>query len=322
VRFSGRHADNIVQYVHALERRIGAMAKSHSLLTTGGWKGASLLRLIEDELSSHRPPGHASIRLHGENIDLDPKSAMAVGLVFHELATNAVKHGSLTKVDGVVSVDWSKVRRDGHDWLIIDWRETGGPPVTAPTRNGFGRNLLERVFAADVQGRATLEFNAEGVRCVLEIPYARVMIHPDATGPQAPLPSVPASGAPSKPLRNLKVLVVEDGALIALELCETLIGYGAEIVGPCSQLADALDIGAREAIDVALLDVDLNGTKVWPVAELLGERGIPFFFATGFTDANLRPPKFRKSQTINKPYDTDLLLSMMTAIAIGKHAAA
>ena len=83
VRFSGRNTVNIAEYAHALERRIGAMAKSHSLLTTGRWKGASLRTLIEDELSSHRPLGDASVQLKGEHFDLDPKAALAVGLVLH-----------------------------------------------------------------------------------------------------------------------------------------------------------------------------------------------------------------------------------------------
>ncbi len=124
------------------------------------------------------------------------------------------------------------------------------------------------------------------------------------------------------PLRGLKVLVVEDGALISLELCETLSRYGAEIVGPCSQIKEALIVGASQAIDVALLDVDVNGVQVWPVAALLAKRHIPFFFATGFTDTALRPPLFRNTSTINKPYDTDLLLSMMLATAADKRGAA
>jgi len=321
VRFSGRHANNIADYAHALERRIGAMAKSHSLLTTGRWKGAPLRTLIEDELASHRPRGHASVRISGDDVDLDPKAAMAIGLVLHELATNAVKHGALSAEHGVVWLTWSMTQRDGLDWLTIEWRETGGPRVTTPTRSGFGRTLLERVFGADVQGRATVEFRPEGLRCVLDIPQSRLVSSTETPASVEVARTTPAP-ANAKPLNGLRVFVVEDGALIAMELCETLIHYGAEIVGPCDRIDDALAVGAGQAIDVALLDVDLNGEKVWPVAELMSGRHIPFYFATGFTDASLRPEPFRHTATINKPYDTDVLLSMMTAMAANKAGAA
>ena len=321
VRFSGRQADNIVDYTHALERRIGSMAKSHSLLTTGRWKGAPLRKLIEDELSSHRPRGHVSVQLIGEDVDLDPKAALAVGLVLHELATNAVKHGSLSVEGGTVSLEWSYVRRDGQDWLTLEWREIGGPVVQAPTRSGFGRTLLERVFAADVQGRAVLEFRPDGLHCVLDIPHSRVISHAEATPPAPIVVSLPAP-LDSKPLHGLRVLVVEDAALIALELCETLSNCGAEIVGSCDSLTNALSVADSEAIDVALLDIDLNGEPVWPVAEKLTTRNIPIIFTTGFTDVTLRPARFRKTATVNKPHNTDKLLSMLTAVAAIKGEAA
>ena len=112
--------------------------------------------------------------------------------------------------------------------------------------------------------------------------------------------------------------MVEDGAMIALELCETLMNFGAEIVGSCDSIANALTLAGSQAIDVAILDVDLNGEPVWPVAERLTRRNIPIIFATGFTDATRRPAPFRNSATVNKPHDTDLLLSLMTAVA-GQH---
>jgi len=126
----------------------------------------------------------------------------------------------------------------------------------------------------------------------------------------------------SKPLHGLRVLVVEDAALIALELCETLSNCGAEIVGSCDSLTNALSVADSEAIDVALLDIDLNGEPVWPVAEKLTTRNIPIIFTTGFTDVTLRPARFRKTATVNKPHNTDKLLSMLTAVAAIKGEAA
>jgi CheY-like chemotaxis protein len=104
------------------------------------------------------------------------------------------------------------------------------------------------------------------------------------------------------------VLVVEDEALLAMELEELLDTAGHSIVGPFANLARAIDAAQREKIDVALLDTNLNGEMVYPVADELTRRGIPFLFVTGYGPLNV-PERFRSVTRVAKPIDPAALAS-------------
>jgi two-component sensor histidine kinase len=95
-------------------------------------------------------------------------------MAFHELATNAVKYGALSVAGGKVLVAW-RMSRPGR--LHVEWRETGGPPVSPPQRQGFGSRLIERALARDLNGDARLYFPSEGVRCCINIPLVQISAH-------------------------------------------------------------------------------------------------------------------------------------------------
>jgi len=102
---------------------------------------------------------------------------VAFGLAFHELATNAAKYGALSVPQGWVEVEWSVETRegaapeDGERRLIVLWSERGGPPVTPPTRRGFGSRVIEQGLAYDLDGTIGLEFPPDGVRCAISVPH-------------------------------------------------------------------------------------------------------------------------------------------------------
>jgi two-component sensor histidine kinase len=95
-------------------------------------------------------------------------------MVFHELATNAVKYGALSVAGGKVLVAW-RMSRPGR--LHVEWREVGGPPVSPPRRRGFGSRLIEQALASDLGGDTRLYFLSEGVRCCMDIPLDQISIH-------------------------------------------------------------------------------------------------------------------------------------------------
>jgi len=102
----------------------------------------------------------------GPPITLSPKGAVALGMAIHELATNAAKYGALSAKNGTVTIDWAI--EDGR--LCIRWSERGGPPVAKPSRSGFGRVLLERALASDLEAEVTLDFAPEGLTCAIALP--------------------------------------------------------------------------------------------------------------------------------------------------------
>ncbi|XYD06900.1 HWE histidine kinase domain-containing protein [Methylobacterium sp. NMS12] len=153
-----------------LEARILSLSKTHDLLTRDEWSGASLAELLENELSPYRvEPDH--ITLDGPEVALPPRHVLAIGMTMHELTTNAAKYGALSAHGGRVQVAWSvKKTEAGVSHLRLTWRESGGPPVVAPTRSGFGTRLIAGSVRRELAGQIDLAFETDGLRCYLDVP--------------------------------------------------------------------------------------------------------------------------------------------------------
>jgi two-component sensor histidine kinase len=148
----------------AFEGRLITLANSHSYLTNSDWDGVVLDALLKQAFSS-QGVGEHRFSLSGPRAQLKTKSAFALALAFHELCTNAIKHGALANDNGRIDVAW----RSGES-LNIEWKESGGPPVSPPTRRGFGSKLIEQSLAKDLRGRVATNFEPEGMQCLIEIP--------------------------------------------------------------------------------------------------------------------------------------------------------
>lgn len=159
-------ADSVRDYAAAVQGRIAALARAHTLLSASRWEGAALRRLAEEELAPHRgEPGRVVI--DGPDLLLAPAAAQAVAMALHELATNAAKHGALSAPQGRVEVRW----RAREDALIdLTWTEYGGLPARPPARRGVGSAVIERIVARQLGGGVAYDWRAEGLRCRLTLP--------------------------------------------------------------------------------------------------------------------------------------------------------
>jgi PAS domain S-box-containing protein len=156
---SGDHALKGAREI--LEARLRALARANKQLTDSDWSGLTLGEIIQSELE----PYLERCKIEGTEIALDHQYAQNFSLVLHELATNAIKHGALSNLEGRVRITWG-TKGDGRDsQLIFHWREQGGPPVVAPKRQGFGSTLLRATFA-----NARSNFAANGFSCEIEVP--------------------------------------------------------------------------------------------------------------------------------------------------------
>jgi PAS domain S-box-containing protein len=154
-----------------LEHRLVALARSHDLLTRGGWAGASLTDIVQRALSPYG--GDSRLTVRGLPVWLETEAVEMLNLAFHELATNAAKHGALSVPEGRVGVSWTLRRTDrGMPLVEIDWRERGGPPVMPPKRQGFGSRLLEHGLVQKFGGTVTLDFGPEGLECRICLPVS------------------------------------------------------------------------------------------------------------------------------------------------------
>jgi PAS domain S-box-containing protein len=149
----------------AFDGRLLALAMAHNLLTQANWQGASLEEIAADALEV-RGANRERVSLKGPAVSLQPKEALAIAMALHELCTNAVKYGALSNESGRVAVEWEKSAKPGS--LRLEWREHGGPPVTPPTRRGFGSRLVERTVTQDLDGEISLDFQSDGLRCLIE----------------------------------------------------------------------------------------------------------------------------------------------------------
>lgn len=154
-------------------QRLIALSKAHDVLVEENWAGADLEAIAAQALAAHVGGERAAIVVDGPDVRLSPQQAVAMSLVLHELATNAVKYGALSVPEGRVSLNWNlALDSQGGRHLTVLWEEAGGPQVAPPSRRGFGSRLIARSFAAESGGRAEVEYRPEGVRCILQIPLS------------------------------------------------------------------------------------------------------------------------------------------------------
>jgi two-component sensor histidine kinase len=145
-----------------IEGRIGALARVHSLLSNDNWEGATLASLVGAELA----PFDGRFELTGERFMLQPRAALNITMVLHELATNAAKYGALAAPGGKILIS---VRAEGKD-LVLLWTERNGPAVSAPRRNGFGTSLIRLLVEHDLSGQVAMHFDEAGLQARLQIP--------------------------------------------------------------------------------------------------------------------------------------------------------
>lgn len=149
----------------AFEGRLGALSKAHNLLTERQWTPTPL-RAVVDDVSHVCGASRDRIHVAGPNVVLSPRQALSVAMALHELCTNAVKYGALSNERGVVDLTWTV--NGGR--LDLQWRESGGPPVSLPKERGYGSMMIERALAHDLQGTAELKFEPTGLVCTISAP--------------------------------------------------------------------------------------------------------------------------------------------------------
>ncbi|GAA0869344.1 hypothetical protein GCM10009116_11800 [Brevundimonas basaltis] len=162
------HADPRT-FAEGFQARLLALSHTHDLLTRRNWEGADLGDILQHETEAH---GASRVSTNGPRVALAPAAALSLGMIFHELATNAAKYGALSAQDGRVLVDWS-IADPTRPRLKLVWRETGGPPVTAPDRKGFGSRLIERNVRHDLAGEIELDYPSGGLTVTISVPLER-----------------------------------------------------------------------------------------------------------------------------------------------------
>jgi PAS domain S-box-containing protein len=166
-----RNAGSTAQAQRDLESRLLALSRTHDVLTRENWEGASLREIVAQAFEPFKSYGRERLHYRGPEVRLVPRTALALSMALHELATNAAKYGALSDTTGRLSLTWS-VDRTHAPRLHLRWEEMDGPPVKPVARRGFGSRLIERTLAQDLDGDAKIDFAPTGVVCTVDAPLA------------------------------------------------------------------------------------------------------------------------------------------------------
>jgi light-regulated signal transduction histidine kinase (bacteriophytochrome)/CheY-like chemotaxis protein len=288
------------EFASVLGGRIQALARAHDQITNLNWAPAALKALVESEAGAYLGSRAGRIRMGGPDVALDPKAFATLALVVHEMMTNSAKYGALADSTGQVEVAW---KLDQGSRLVIEWKESGGPPVQPPARRGFGTTIIERSIPFDLNGDAELSFDLLGVKARFVIPANYVQVVATASGALARA----EPDKPAPPRLSGTALIVEDNLIIAMSAEVILLELGARHVETAASVTEALKAIERSTPSFALLDLNLGSENSIPVGTKLMELNVPFVFATGYGERAPIPAELGSIPVVQKPYTRDVI---------------
>ncbi len=293
-------AEDIAAFREKIEGRVAALTRTHDLLSAKRWEPIEFGILVHREIEAYRPESGDFIDIQGSRVLLRSEQAQTIALLLHELTTNAAKYGALSMPGGRLSVRWHM--RDGS--LVLEWDETlaaadrdGDVIMTA----GFGSKLINSVIERQLGGSISRAFD-NGLKCKIIIPVASEWS--DASrGEAAAEPEQADAGAGP-------VLIVEDEALVALDLANMLRVLGYDRVETVASVSEALAMLKKGVVpELAVVDINLAGESSEPVVEVLRGLGTQTILASGYAQVETLSGVFRGLTCLPKP----IILSDFTA---------
>lgn len=291
--------DTIDEYVTTLDGRIRALSTAHKLLASSRWEGADLATLVDEEVAPYMGRDRERIEVAGPNVMLPAAIAQTIALALHELVTNAAKYGALSVDQGRIRIGWETTPRR----LTLHWAESNGPPIRRPSRGGYGTRVIKGGIEGQLGGKAEFDWLPDGLRCTLVVPYQA-----DRTASADRKPAEigsDGSGAERGDIRQTAgqhILLVEDEPMVSMMLADMLVENGQRVDGPYCGLSEALLAATRNDLKAGILDVNLRGSSVYPIADMLTKRNIPFVFVTGYTSDAIES-RYNHVPVLQKPVE-------------------
>ncbi|THH37066.1 hybrid sensor histidine kinase/response regulator [Aliishimia ponticola] len=275
-----RSACTVERYAQVLENRIQALVQAYNDLTEKGWAWLGAQEMLDRAVIA--VPGSAAdtTEVIGQDFKLSPSAYAVMSLVLHELRSNAVKFGALSRPSGSVTISTS-MAEDGFGEII--WTEAGGPSVAYPIKRGFGCQVIEGAVRHELRGTSELMFEAGGIIARFRLPPEHVRRTRDVQTPR----DRSGAGQDTSGLRPViqidgVALNLEDNLVISMESDHLLRAAGATSVRTCNSVDAAFEALDSGEITFALLDINLGGETSLAVAEQIWNDGIPAALATGY----------------------------------------
>jgi PAS domain S-box-containing protein len=299
-------AANPEDFLERFEMRIAALAASQDLLVKNEWKGVDLEELVRSQLAHFEDLIGTRITLQGPPLFISASAAQAIGMALHELATNAGKHGALAGGAGRAIVQW-RIKRTGaaEEIFLMDWQELCTHSIPVPSKRGFGSTMICKIVEMKLDAKADLEFPSTGLTWRLQCPASHILEGSRTTfvkTKEKPMACKP--GVSTRP----RILVVEDEAIVALEMASVLVKAGFEVVGPARSVNQALDLLNEPGCDAAVLDINLGTETSESIAHRLKGIGTGFVSVSGYSREQ-HPAVFRSAAALTKPLQAELLIA-------------
>jgi PAS domain S-box-containing protein len=183
IRYTVTHSPQ-QDFIRRINERLQALSANQDLLIESSWRGVGMDMLVKSQLKHVDKLPLDRVTIAGDAIALVPTAAQAIGIAIHELATNAVKFGALSSEAGRVAITWRLELRDKARELILSWKESGGPNVSAPEYAGFGSTIIEKITGQSVGGRVVTSYAPTGLTWELRAP-ADTLLDVQVAVPQA-----------------------------------------------------------------------------------------------------------------------------------------
>ncbi|MCX9145897.1 PAS domain S-box protein [Erythrobacter sp. WG] len=315
--------EDVKAFKAAVSGRIEALARAHTLLAANRWQGVDIDTLLREEIAPFARDNSERVALDGPAVMLVPNAAQALAMALHELAINAAVYGALSVEEGRLAVSWHRVEEGNGPNLVLNWRETGGPPVQPPASPGFGSTAIRGAIEHQLDGEIDIDWAATGLACRITFPVLGNVAGdaPPQADPAALVrPTFDADGEVA--LEGKRVLILEDEALIALTLMDAVRDLGCDILGPANTVAAALGLIRDETPDFAIIDVNIAGSGSAPVAEALRNAGVPFVYCTGYAEPALQIAPELLAPMLTKPVDPVALAAALRNLAVRQKATA
>jgi hypothetical protein len=293
-------ASDISAYTTAVEGRIRALSRAHTILSLSRWQGADMRGLVEEELAPYRTGETAKVETSGPNVSLQPAAAQSLALALHELVTNAAKYGALSSMSGRVHLAWEL----NPGTLVLKWTESGGPATQVPSSPALARGSSPPASKASLPARPYSTGVLKGCDASCQS-HATTWRRSRATTGKRPryhgrsvVQSDHSCGQSRHDRRGRGAGC--DGAPRVLG--RTRI-FGAR---PFSRISEAMIALRNNRIDAAVLDVNLGGELIYPLADVLAADHVPFVFITGYGAEEIEP-RYARVPVLQKPIEVDAL---------------
>jgi PAS domain S-box-containing protein len=299
-------AANPEDFLERFGERVQALAANQDLLVKNEWKGVGLNELVRSQLAHFEDLIGTRIEIQGPALFVTAPAAQAIGMALHELVTNAGKYGALADGDGRVGIEWRLEQENARaQTFVIAWREQGSHPITLPSKRGFGSTVICQMAELSLDANVDLNFPATGLNWRLRCPARRILAENQSAlleESEKQVPHYPPAAT------GPRVLVVDDEAVVALEIAQALGKAGFEVVGPARAVAQALQLINEAGCDAAVLDINLGAETSEPIALRLSDRGTPFVMVSGYS-RDQQSPVFSDAPMLAKPLRPERLIA-------------